>query len=129
MNGGSAMNNDGGDGDGFDLDDVFGKPSVSFALPSSSQGDSQDSTRTITQRMKRTYEGEDSATTLVEEGGGEEDEDMVATDVEDEGEDQVSSKMTSTFGAGGEKRKIAGSKRAFGRTQSLPASAFQGMDF
>lgn len=118
--------------DGFSMDEVFGKSSIDFKLPSSSQGDSQDSTRTVTQRMKRAYEGEDSATTLVQEEG-EEDDDMEATDVEDEGEDQVAPTLTNMFGqktvgSAGE-RRIAGSKRAFGKTKSLPASAFTSMEF
>ncbi|GAA5947247.1 hypothetical protein JCM3765_001589 [Sporobolomyces pararoseus] len=130
----TSMDEDGEDG--FSMDEVFGKSSVNFKLPSSSQGDSQDSTRTVTQRMKRTYEGEDSATTLVGEGGEAEaeDDDMEETDVEDEGEDQVAPTLTNMFGqktvgSFGE-RKIAGSKRAFGKTKSLPASAFTGgMEF
>lgn len=120
------------DGDGFDLDQVYGESSTSFRIPpfGGSQGDSQDSTRTVTQRMKRVFEGEDSGTTLVEEEGTEEDDDMVATDVEDEGEDQVSSTMPNMFGSAGGARKIAGARRTFGKTQSLPASAFQGqMEF
>ncbi|GAA5900349.1 uncharacterized protein JCM6883_002817 [Sporobolomyces salmoneus] len=136
--GGAGATGGDADGDGFDLDDVYGKSSFTFPSSSQSAGaggeDSQGSNRTVTQRMKRAFvEAEDSGSTLVEEGGGE-DEDMVATDVEDEGEgeekDQVASSMTNMFGGPMKTdRKIAGAKRAFGKTQSLPASAFSGMDF
>lgn len=133
---------DGGDGDGFDLDEVFGAAvgtttttkSTRFDLPPpSSDFDSQDSTRTVTQRMKRAYEGEDSAATLVNDD--DDDDDMVATDVEDDGgDDRVTSATTlsSMFGGpggGGGERRISGAKRAFGKTKSLPASAFHSMDF
>jgi len=121
------------DGDGFDLDEVYGAPSSSsFNFPSSSQGqagDSQDSARTVTQRMKRAYEDPGAATVLLGEGeGGGDDEEMVPTDVEDEGEDEAADlPKKSMFGQG---RKIAGAKRTFGRTQSLPSSAFSGqMEF
>lgn len=132
----NAENDD--DGDGFSMDEVFGKSSIEFMIPSSSQGqDSQESTKTVTQRSKRAYEGEDSASTLVQPGvkfdvGAEDDEDMVATDVEDEGEgeDKVASTFPNMFGGNqGTERRIAGSKRAFGKTKSLPASAFTSMEF
>ncbi|GAA6006386.1 hypothetical protein JCM11491_004936 [Sporobolomyces phaffii] len=130
---------DGGDGDGFDLDEVFGAvgttttKSTRFDLPPpSSDFDSQDSTRTVTQRTKRAYEGEDSAATLVND---DDDDDMVATDVEDDGGDDrvpsattLSSMFGGPAGSGGE-RRISGAKRAFGKTKSLPASAFHSMDF
>ena len=120
------------DGDGFDLDEVYGAPSSSsFNIPSSSQGqgESQDSTRTVTQRMKRAYEDPvANAASLGNGEGAEDDEDMVPTDVEDEGEDEAADlPKTNMFGQG---RKIAGAKRSFARTQSLPSSAFSGqMEF
>lgn len=110
------------DGDGFDLDDVYGKSDLGFTLPS-----------TATRPVKRALEGDDagSGATLVNDD--DEDDDMVATDVEDndgEGGDKVAPMQTNMFGqTGAFERRIAGSKRAFGKTQSLPASAFTGMDF
>ncbi|GAA6064684.1 hypothetical protein JCM10212_001603 [Sporobolomyces blumeae] len=123
-----------GDGDGFDLDDVLPPSSLNlgFAHSASSQGESKDSTRTVTQRLKRAYDNGTQASIARADGtaGGDDDE-MAPTDVEDEEDDQVSSELPNMFGnvaSGG--RQIAGSRRAFGRTQSLPSQAFSGaMEF
>ncbi|GAA5931323.1 uncharacterized protein JCM15063_001434 [Sporobolomyces koalae] len=105
-----------GDGDGFDLDEVFGESSSGFGAFSQNSN-----TTATTQRAKRAHEDEQRDGEL-----GDDDDEMVATDVEDEGEDEVASTLPSMFGGA---RKIAG-KRSFGRTQSLPAQAFAGaMEF
>lgn len=121
----TAMDND---GDGFDMDEVFGESSIKFPSALSSQPsfgaqeESQTSTgttRTITQRMKRAYdEGAEG------NAGADSDEEMAATDVEDEGEDVVQPSMFSAPVG----RRIGG-RRGLSKTQSLPASVFNGADF
>ncbi|GAA5868427.1 hypothetical protein JCM8547_006272 [Rhodosporidiobolus lusitaniae] len=121
------------EGDGFDLDDVLGEAGSNLNFsnlgPSSSSAtgffeDSQGSTRTLTNGLKRVLDTGDDG--MGGEGGAAEDDDaMDATDVEDEGE-EVGSMMAFSAAA----RPMAGLKKsAFSRTQSLPASAFKGMDF
>ncbi|GAA5977931.1 hypothetical protein JCM10908_004166 [Rhodotorula pacifica] len=124
------------DGDGFDLDEAFGHAGAArfgFAAGGAVdavQEDSQDSSRTVTQRLKRAYDDSDAA---AEEQLAEDDEAMDATDIEDEGDDDVVGEPMSMFGtanAAAGPRRLAGLKRGFHKTQSLPPSAFAGkMEF
>ncbi|KAJ8295531.1 hypothetical protein OF846_001747 [Rhodotorula toruloides] len=117
------------DGDGFNLDEAFGpsKTALSFGLlgrqgeADESQG-SNSTTRTVTQRLKRAFEEEEPT----EEAEGQDDEEMAPTDVEDEGEDQPGPLGTAPRGAAAQ-RRTAGLRRGWGKTQSLPASAFESM--
>ncbi|ORY58667.1 hypothetical protein BCR35DRAFT_309395 [Leucosporidium creatinivorum] len=118
------------EGDGFDMDEVFGESSIKFPSAFSSQPsfggqeESQSSTgttRTITQRMKRAFDdGEEG------KAGADSDEEMAATDVEDEGGDVVQPSISAFNAPVG--RKIGG-RRGLSKTQSLPASVFNGADF
>lgn len=115
------------EGDGFDMDEVFGESSIkipAFASQSSfgGQEESQSSTgttRTITQRMKRVYDDGTEGN-----AGAGSDEEMAATDVEDEGDDVV---QPSIFNAPVGRR--IGGRRGLSKTQSLPAAVFNGADF
>lgn len=116
------------DGDGFDLDEAFGpaKTDLAFGLlgRQSEADDSQNSastTRTVTHRLKRAFVEEQGDEARVDANG--DDDDMAPTDVEDEGDDQPAPLGGALSGA----RKMAGSRRAWGKTQSLPASAFESM--
>lgn len=117
----TAMDND--EGDGFDMDEVFGESSIQFPAPSfGSQGESQSSTgttRTINQRMKRAYDDGTEG-----KANADSDEEMAATDVEDEADDVV---QPSLFDAPVGRR--IGGRRGLSKTQSLPASVFNGADF
>lgn len=109
--------------DGFDLDDVFGAPAGNLDLSYlGGNGDSQSSSsmaRTITGGLKRALDGADEE----EQGGaGGDDDEMATTDVEDEGEDAPGPFFAPS-------RRTAALRKGWGRTQSLPASAFQEMDF
>lgn len=125
------------DGDGFDLDEAFGSAGAArFAFGSTGapfaggvQEDSQDSSRTVTQRLKRAFD-EDNAGQAADD-----DDEMDATDIEeDEGGDMVAAEPMSMFGtatsAAAGPRRLAGLKRGLQKTQSLPPSAFAGkMEF
>ncbi|SCV69032.1 BQ2448_2052 [Microbotryum intermedium] len=102
----------GGDdgGDGFDLDEVFG-PSGGQQLGTALSVD-DDSQQTVTQGIKRGFEGQDGL-------GEAEDEEMTLTDVEDD-------EMPSALPTASQSRPTAGNRRVLGRTQSVPASAFRG---
>ncbi|GEM12881.1 membrane protein [Rhodotorula toruloides] len=102
------------DGDGFDLDEAFGPPRRASRLGSNS------TTRTVTQRLKRAFEEEQ------EEAKDEDDQEMAPTDVEDEGDDQPGPLGASLRGAAAG-RRTAGLRKGWGKTQSLPASAFESM--
>ncbi|KAK4332793.1 putative membrane protein [Rhodotorula toruloides] len=116
------------EGDGFDLDEAFGpaKEGLSFGLlgrqaeAEESQG-SNSTTRTVTQRLKRAFEEEPA-----EEADGQDDEEMAPTDVEDEAEDQPGPLGSALRGAAAQ-RRTAGLRKGWGKTQSLPASAFESM--
>ncbi|GAA5901350.1 hypothetical protein JCM8208_001773 [Rhodotorula glutinis] len=122
------------DGDGFDLDEALGPAKgglMSFAGFSSGvaqapiQDDSQGSGSTahaVTQRFKRALDGEAAPSAAAQ--GGADDEEMAATDVEDEGDDEPA--PMSGFG---QARRVAGLRKGWGKTQSLPPSAFASMDF
>lgn len=121
------------DGDGFDLDEAFGTAGTSrfgFLAGATTNEDSQDSARTVTQRMKRAFQEEEEGTGVAGTGPVEDDEEMAATDVEDEGEDDAAPGPFSPFAsvAAAGPRRVAGLKRGFAKTQSLPPSAFS-MDF
>ncbi|GAA5841529.1 hypothetical protein JCM11251_001253 [Rhodosporidiobolus azoricus] len=110
------------DGDGFDLDEALGPARGSLNLGFLGSGTNEDSqntastARAITGGLKRAFDEDEQG-----EGMAEDDE-MATTDVEDEGDDQPGALLAP--------RPNAGGRKAFGRTQSLPASAFQGqMDF
>lgn len=111
--------------DGFDLDEVFGAGGGGLAGDEEGQADSQatvssvGTARTITGRLKRAYEDDD-----VVSGGhtGADEEEMDATDIEDEGGDGVP--RMSAWGAP-PGRKLAG-RRGLSKTQSLPAHVFAG---
>ncbi|GEM09726.1 membrane protein [Rhodotorula toruloides] len=118
------------DGDGFDLDEAFGPAKTGFSFggllagrqggqADESQG-SNSTTRTVTQRLKRAFEEEQ------EEAKDEDDQEMAPTDVEDEGDDQPGPLGASLRGAAAG-RRTAGLRKGWGKTQSLPASAFESM--
>ncbi|GAA6051155.1 hypothetical protein JCM3770_002566 [Rhodotorula araucariae] len=121
-----------GDGDGFDLDEALGPAKgglLSFAgfaqIPAPAPaGDSQGSgstAQTVTQRMKRAF-GEDAPAAV---GEAADDDDMVATDVEDEGDD-----VPAPMSGFGQLRQVRALKKGWGKTQSLPPDAFAGqMEF
>ncbi|GAA5835300.1 hypothetical protein JCM9279_004501 [Rhodotorula babjevae] len=122
------------DGDGFDLDEAFGPAKgglMSFAgfggaAQAPANDDSQGSGSTahaVTQRFKRTFDGEAAAASAAPQGEVD-DEEMAATDVEDEGDDEPA--PMSGFG---QARRVAGLRKGWGKTQSLPPSAFASMDF
>ncbi|BGP30148.1 hypothetical protein JCM10296v2_001900 [Rhodotorula toruloides] len=121
---GMEVERDQDEGDGFDLDEAFGpaKTDLAFGVLGShaeadeSQG-SRSTTRTVTQRLKRALE---------EEKAEEDDEEMAPTDVEDEGEDQPGPLGSALRGARAG-RRTAGLRKGWGKTQSLPASAFESM--
>lgn len=134
---------DDGDGDGFDLDEALGPAKgglmsfagfggaqpVSAAAAEGVHQDSQGSGSTahmVTQRFKRAFDEDTplaSATSAAP--GQQDDEDMAATDVEDEGDDEPA--PMSVFG---QARRVAGLRKGWGKTQSLPPSAFAGsMEF
>ncbi|TKA52994.1 hypothetical protein B0A53_04297 [Rhodotorula sp. CCFEE 5036] len=127
------------DGDGFDLDEAFGSAGAGrFAFGTGAafaggvQEDSQDSSRTVTQRLKRAFDDDNAGQAAAAADADE----MDATDIEDddEGVDMVAAEPMSMFGtatstAAGP-RRLAGLKRGFHKTQSLPPSAFAGkMEF
>jgi hypothetical protein len=129
--GGADSSVDEFEGDGFDIDEVFGQSSIVFPSTLRSrvvdgEEDSQESTLssngtagTITTRLKRAFqEEEDEEVSRMDE---DEDEEMAATDVEDEGAD-VPLPMAYDGPIG---RKVVG-RRGFTKTQSLPAHVFQG---
>lgn len=116
------------EGDGFDLDEAFGTAGTTrfglFAAGGANK-DSQDSSKTTTQRLKRAF-------TDAEEAEPADDEEMAATDVEDEEDDEAPGPMSmfATASAAAGPRRFAGLKRGFAKTQSLPPSAFAGkMEF
>ncbi|BGP38029.1 hypothetical protein JCM10449v2_001956 [Rhodotorula kratochvilovae] len=124
------------DGDGFDLDEALGPAKgglLSFAgfaqVPAPAQ-DSQGSgstTHTVTQRMKRSFGAEGPAAVGAGAGAGAagDDEEMAATDVEDEGDDEPA--PLSGFG---QLRQVKALWKGWGKTQSLPPDAFAGqMEF
>ncbi|BGO97775.1 hypothetical protein NBRC10513v2_001770 [Rhodotorula toruloides] len=125
---GMDVERDQDEGDGFDLDEAFGpaKEGLSFGLlgrqaeAEESQG-SNSTTRTVTQRLKRAFEEEPA-----EEADGQDDEEMAPTDVEDEAEDQPGPLGSALRGAAAQ-RRTAGLRKGWGKTQSLPASAFESM--
>ncbi|GJN88499.1 hypothetical protein Rhopal_001465-T1 [Rhodotorula paludigena] len=123
-------------GDGFDLDEAFGpsRSKLNFgnldAAAAAGGEDSQQShstTRTITQGLRKRALDDDDAGFAAAAMDGDEIE-MDATDVEDEDDDQANA-LKGFLQPNGE-RKTAGIRRGWTRTQSLPASAFEGkMDF
>lgn len=123
------VGNDGDNGgDGFDLDEVFGTRDDAFAFPSTSQateGDSQETTATVTKQLKRAFDVSDSNETS-SATAMDEDEEMALTDVEeDESMPMPLSFMNAPIG-----RRIAGTgRRGLDRTQSLPAHVFQNAEF
>ncbi|GAA5888020.1 hypothetical protein JCM6882_000252 [Rhodosporidiobolus microsporus] len=106
------------EGDGFDLDEALGPAggSLSFGfLGAGANEESQNSNstaRTITGGLKRAFDEEEQGDAMAE------DDEMATTDVEDEAGDQPGTMLPP--------RRVAGSRKAFGRTQSLPSSAFSG---
>ena len=132
--GGGALSED---GDGFDLDEAFGPAGAArfafgtvAAFAGGAQEDSQDSSRTVTQRLKRAFDDDNAGQ------AADDDDEMDATDIEedDEGGDMVAAEPVSMFGtatsAAAGPRRLAGLKRGFHKTQSLPPSAFAGkMEF
>ncbi|GAA5938341.1 hypothetical protein JCM3775_000868 [Rhodotorula graminis] len=123
------------DGDGFDLDEALGPATgglMSFAGFSSGVAqaptvnvDSQGSGSTahaVTQRFKRAFDGDAPPSAAAQ--GEVDDEEMAATDVEDEGGDEP-----APMGGFGQARRVAGLRKGWGKTQSLPPSAFASMDF
>ncbi|GAA5871696.1 hypothetical protein JCM3774_003020 [Rhodotorula dairenensis] len=123
------------DGDGFDLDEAFGSADAARFAFGSAQN-SQDSNRT---GLKRVFDDAEAdaplAAATTTTSGGVDDEEMDATDVEeDEAEDSVAAagpmSMFGTAPAAAGPRRVAGLKRGFNKTQSLPPSAFAGkMEF
>lgn len=121
------------DGDGFDLDEAFGPAKgglMSFAgfggtaqAPANDASQGSGSTaHAVTQRFKRTFDGEAAASAAPQ--GEVDDEEMAATDVEDEGDD-----VPAPMSGFGQARRVAGLRKGWGKTQSLPPSAFASMDF
>lgn len=101
--------------DGFDLDDVYGQSSTNFAFSSTpSFSNTSGSNATInsgsSRSTKRGFEDEIEET----EERMDEEMELALTDVEDEAEEVVSNLP----------RRLAGSKRAFAKTQSHPVLSF-----
>ncbi|GAA5921791.1 hypothetical protein JCM1841_001866 [Sporobolomyces salmonicolor] len=120
----------GGDGDGFDLDEVLGPSGAHLSFGALGARAGSDSAR----RKKRAFEEAGPAPADADAGAGDDEEMGPPTDVEDEGAGGAGSsgqRAPLGFLAGPAGRRIAGAgARAFGRTQSLPASAFSGqMEF
>lgn len=127
----AAVGTDADDGDGFDLDEAFGSADAARFAFGRAQEASQDSSSR--NGLKRTFDDAGTAATAA----GNDDEEMAATDIEeddeDEADDSVPAGPMSMFGtapAAAGPRRLAGLKRGFNKTQSLPPSAFAGkMEF
>lgn len=121
------------EGDGFDMEEVYGGRESgfkgSFGGTTSDQEDSQDSTRTVTQGLKRAFEFDEPTTSTTKTFRTEED-DKEMEDTEDEEETEGVEAMSMEFKIPrvGGYRPIAG-RRGLSKTQSLPASVFSSGHF
>ncbi|GAA5950573.1 hypothetical protein JCM21900_001237 [Sporobolomyces salmonicolor] len=126
---------DGGDGgDGFDLDEVLGPSGAHLSVGALGARADSASARIKKRALEEAAPALAPAPAGAGAGVGDDEEMGPPTDVEDEGaEGAGSSGPRAPLGvlAGPAGRRIAGAgARAFGRTQSLPASAFSGqMEF
>lgn len=121
-------------GDGFDMEEVYGiresrfKGSFGATPTTNDQDDSQSSTRTVTQGLKRAFEFDEPTTTLSKTSREESDEEMEDTEDEEETEGVEAMSMEFKIPRVGGYRPIVG-RRGLAKTQSLPASVFSSGHF